>query len=181
MRAEHAGSPPADSSPESPSLATRRRRLRLLRNHAADQRAARSLQDEAPMQDSRDARRIRTPLGGAPRRGPTPPQPPGMRGSATSPPTPTISAAPRRRHRRAKTMPTCRRPRRNSTGSSRAWSRTTAGARRSTATQPEGRSLRRTSHAPPQRTRLAKTAKQQVKPRARRRVSVQEPIRSASC
>ena len=42
---------------------------------------------------------------------------------AISPPTPTISAAPRRKPtaRREKPMPTCRRPRRNSTGSSRAW------------------------------------------------------------
>ena len=43
--------------------------------------------------------------------------------SATSPPTPTISAAPRRRPTapRERPMPTCRRPRRSSTGSSRAW------------------------------------------------------------
>ncbi len=43
--------------------------------------------------------------------------------SATSPPTPTISAAPPRRPtaRRERPTPTCRRPRRNSTGSSRAW------------------------------------------------------------
>ena len=43
--------------------------------------------------------------------------------SAISPPTPTISAAPRRKPTapRGKPMPTCRRPRRNSTGSSRAW------------------------------------------------------------
>ena len=43
--------------------------------------------------------------------------------SATSPPTPTTSAAPRRRPtaRRERPMPTCPRPRRSSTGSSRAW------------------------------------------------------------
>ncbi len=42
--------------------------------------------------------------------------------SATSPPMPTISAVPRRRPAatRARPTPTCRRPRRNSTGSSRA-------------------------------------------------------------
>ncbi len=48
---------------------------------------------------------------------------PACAASATSPPTPTISAAPRRRPiaPRERPMPTCRRPRRNSTGSSPAW------------------------------------------------------------
>ena len=76
--------------------------------------------------------------------------------SATSPPTPTISAAPRRRPTapREKPMPTCRRPRRNSTGSSRAWKiaapirsspiPTTSRSRRPTATR---RSRRRAAAA----------------------------------
>ena len=56
---------------------------------------------------------------------------PACAASATSPPTPMISAAPPRRPTvpRERPMPTCRRPRRNSTGSSRAW-KTAAAIRR---------------------------------------------------
>ena len=120
------GQPPSrDARP--PLGQEEQRPPRNLRPDAPPPGAPRPQPPQIPMQDA-DLPPTRERSGGA-RRGPdngAPQMPPHRRAcaaSATSPPTPTISAAPRRRPtaRREKPMPTCRRPRRNSTGSSRAW------------------------------------------------------------
>src|SRR5882724_2928005 len=97
------------------------------------------------------------PANGRERRAVAPTTPPRRRqacaASATSPPMPMISAVPRRKPAapHGKPMPTCPRPRRNSTGSSRAWRtaaiptrpiRTTNPSRRPNATRPPNRSRR---------------------------------------
>ena len=99
---------------------------------------------------------------------------------ATSPPTPTISAAPRRRPaaRREKPMPTCRRPRRSSTGSSRAWR---------TAAPIPTRPIRMTNsieeaerYAPPQHSpRRARASAQDREPKKRARSGAVFPFKSA--
>src|SRR6478672_5923907 len=91
---------------------------RNLRADAPPPGAPRPQPPQVPMQDA--VLPPPPPRGnGGPRRGLRP----ACAASATSPPTPTISVAPQRRPTapRERPMPTCRRPRRNSTGSSRAW------------------------------------------------------------
>jgi len=105
-------------------------------------------------------------------------------GSATSPPTPTISAAPRPRPTapRERPMPTCPRPRRSSTGSSRAWRtaapipirpiRTTSRSRRRSATRSSRRRRDRGSR---------RTANRSGAPAPERCFRSRARSRSASC
>ena len=129
-------------------------------------------QPQVPMQDPQlPPTRERT---GAPRRGSrTAARHPRRRACAvfaTSPPTPTISAAPPRRPtaRRAKPTPTCRRPRRNSTGSSPAW-RTAAPIRTRPIpmTNPSRRpsATRRRRRPPPPRARVGRRSRDEERAR----------------
>ena len=173
---------------ERPPLGQEDRQIaRSQRNRRTDPPRPRSQPPQIPMQDpqlpptrERPARRAAAPKT-APRR-PTA----ACAASATSPPMPTISAAPPRRPTapRERPTPTCRRRRRSSTGSSRAWK---IGAPIPRRPIPMTNRSRRPSATPPQQPATASALAACAGPRTeeagslRRGVSVQERDRDRHC